>query len=63
MFTEIDYDTLTYCKSCGGEIYEGDEIYIIDDDCIVHDDDYCLAEWLKKQNWCKRETARKEVVK
>lgn len=48
-----------YCACCGGEIYEGEDIYEIDGD-LIHDD--CLSEYAEKFFAdCKTEAGRKLV--
>lgn len=41
-----------YCDHCGGEIYEGEEIYEIDGD-VVHED--CLLDYVKENMAVKKE--------
>ena len=40
-----DADVLAYCDSCGKEIYEGEEVYIVHD-AVIHAEDECLFEYL-----------------
>lgn len=41
-----------YCDYCGGEIYEGEEVYEIDGD-VVHED--CLLDYVKENMAVKKE--------
>ena len=41
-----------YCDQCGGEIYEGEEVYDIDGDTI-HED--CLLDYAREHLAVKRE--------
>lgn len=41
-----------YCDQCGGEIYEGEEVYDIDC-CTVHED--CLLDYAKEHLAVRRE--------
>ena len=41
-----------YCNQCGGEIYEGEEVYDIDC-CTVHED--CLLDYVRERLAVKRE--------
>lgn len=43
-----------YCDHCGGEIYEGEEVYEIEGD-IIHED--CLLDYVRKNL-----AVRKEAV-
>lgn len=44
-----------YCDQCGGEIYEGEEVYDIDC-CTVHED--CLLDYAKERLAVKREAGK-----
>lgn len=39
---------MAYCEGCGGEIYEGEDVYCINED-ILHFDDECLARYIDPQ--------------
>lgn len=41
-----------YCDQCGGEIYEGEDIYEIDGD-IIHED--CLLDYAREKLAVRRE--------
>ncbi len=48
-----------YCEHCGGEIYDGEDYYEIDGDCI-HED--CFYEYIRELYAdCKREADCREL--
>lgn len=39
-------DIVYYCDACGGEIYDGEEVYYTIDGSILHAEIRCLKEYL-----------------
>jgi len=40
-----DADVLVYCEGCGGEIYEGEDVYVVDG-AILHAELDCLYQYI-----------------
>jgi len=40
-----DADVLAYCEGCGGEIYEGEDVYVVDG-VILHAELDCLYQYI-----------------
>ena len=40
-----DADVLAYCEGCGGEIYEGEDVYVVDG-VILHAEWDCLYQYI-----------------
>ena len=40
-----DAEVMAYCEGCGGEIYPGEEVYVIDGE-ILHSEWECLMEYI-----------------
>ncbi len=40
-----DADVLAYCEGCGGEIYEGEDVYVVDG-VILHAEWECLVQYI-----------------
>jgi len=40
-----DADVLAYCEGCGGEIYQGEEVYVVEGD-ILHAEWECLVRYI-----------------
>lgn len=40
-----DAEILTYCEGCGGEIYEGEDVYVVEGE-ILHAEWECLAQYI-----------------
>ena len=38
-------DILAYCEGCGGEIYEGEDVYIVNG-AILHSERDCLYQYI-----------------
>lgn len=36
---------MAYCEGCGGEIYEGEDVYVVNGE-ILHDDWECLVQYI-----------------
>ena len=37
---------LEQCQACGGEIYPGEDVYVLDDGYILHADRDCLVKYV-----------------
>ena len=35
-----------YCEGCGGEIYEGEEVYVVDGEVLLHAEWECLVKYI-----------------
>jgi len=44
-----DAKIMAECQGCGGEIYEGEDVYVLDDGSITHGDWECLYRYLDPQ--------------
>jgi len=40
-----DAEVMAYCKGCGGEIYEGEDVYVVDG-LILHAEWDCLYQYI-----------------
>jgi len=38
-------EVMAYCEGCGGEIYEGEEVYVVDGE-ILHAEWECLVQYI-----------------
>jgi len=38
-------EVMAYCEACGGEIYAGEDVYVVGN-CIIHDDWDCLVQFI-----------------
>ena len=40
-----DAEVMAYCKGCGGEIYEGEDVYVVEGE-ILHAERECLFQYI-----------------
>jgi hypothetical protein len=40
-----DIAPITFCEGCDGEIYPGEDVYVVDG-CILHSDHECLIKYI-----------------
>ena len=41
-----DAEVIAYCEGCGGEIYEGEDVYVVEDGEILHAEWECLVQYI-----------------
>ena len=41
---DLDREVFSYCDACGGEIYEGEKVFLVGKD-VIHSSMDCLYRW------------------